>query len=354
MKYFSSIDDLLFYQSPIVFDKKTPKNILKYAIGANMYMPGTQSNLFEKLVGNKFREIGAITLCLEDAIPEKDLEKAEDNILYLLDSLSSKCKTSENSFTDQLPLLFIRVRNPEQFERFAKKLTKQHLSFLCGFNFPKFNSLNGNLYFQTLKKLSGKHDEILYGMPILEDERIIYKETRFSELEKIEEIFSRYDDYVLNLRIGGTDFSSFFGLRRSVNNTIYDIRVVADCFIDILNFFMRKSREYVISGPVWEYFSNDENSPEIKGLVKELKLDMENGFHGKTIIHPSQINVVNKQYPVCYSDYMDAKDILNSDGGVFKGLDGNRMNEAVPHRNWAEKIMARAEIFGVLDDKSHL
>ena len=83
MKYFSSQDDLLFYKSPRAFDKRTPKHILKYAIGANMYMPGTQNNLFDKLVGNKFREIGSITLCLEDAIPAKDLGRAEDNILYL-------------------------------------------------------------------------------------------------------------------------------------------------------------------------------------------------------------------------------------------------------------------------------
>ena len=130
--------------------------------------------------------------------------------------------------------------------------------------------------------------------------------------------------------------------------------MVADCFIDILNFFLRKQRGYIISGAVWEYFSNDEDSPEIHGLIKELKLDMENGFHGKTIIHPSQINVVNKQYVVNYGDYIDAMNILKSDGGVFKGYNGNRMNEVLPHRNWAEKIMARAEIFGVLEDRSSI
>ena len=186
-------------------------------------------------------------------------------------------------------------------------------------------------------------------MPILEDDTLIYKDTRFKELEKIEKILNTYSRYVLNIRVGGTDFSSRFGLRRDVDMTIYDIKVVSDCLIDILNFFLRQGNEFVISGPVWEYFSNDPNSKEIKGLIKELKLDIENGFQGKTIIHPSQINPVNKQYIVDYHNYTDAVNIVERNGGVFKSSLGNRMNEAAPHLNWAKKIIARAEIFGVLE-----
>ena len=84
--------------------------------------------------------------------------------------------------------------------------------------------------------------------------------------------------------------------------------------------------DFVISGPVWEYFSNDPDSTEIYGLKKELRLDLENGFFGKTIIHPSQINVVNQEYIVDYHDYTDAKDVLSREGGVSKG--NHRMNEA--------------------------
>ena len=76
MQYFNTVDNLLFYKNPISFTKHTEKDILKYAIGANMYCPGTQTNLFEKLIHNKFQEIGAITLCLEDAIAESELENA--------------------------------------------------------------------------------------------------------------------------------------------------------------------------------------------------------------------------------------------------------------------------------------
>ena len=82
-------------------------------------------------------------------------------------------------------------------------------------------------------------------------------------------------------------------------------------------------------------------------LKKELLLDIQNGFQGKTIIHPSQIELVNKLYIVKYEEYQDAVNILQSKGGVFACYKGNGMNEANPHRKWAEKIMAKAEIFGV-------
>lgn len=353
MKYFSSVDGLLFYKDPECFNKYSTIEMLKYAIGANLYMPGTQNNVFEKLINNTFREIGAITLCCEDAIAEEDLPKAEDNIIHILNNLYEKYYDN-HALLNELPLIFIRVRNPNQFKQFSKKFQKKHLKMLCGFNFPKFNSLNGYDYFQTLNELSKNFDEVLYGMPILEDDNLIYKETRFNELSKIQSILSEYSTYVLNIRVGGTDFSSRFGLRRSIDSTIYDTKVVADCLIDILNFFLRQNHEFVVSGPVWEYFSNNENSPEIQGLIKELKLDMENGFQGKTIIHPSQINAVNKQYVVPYDEYIDAINILEAIGGVFKGSAGNRMNEVAPHKNWAKKIKARARVFGVLDKNSKI
>ena len=350
MQYFNTVDNLLFYKNPISFTKYTEKDILKYAIGANMYCPGTQTNLFDKLIQNKFQEVGAITLCLEDAIQERQLQEAENNVISILNDLSERI-TITPELRNQLPLLFIRVRSIEQFYKFIERLTKKELSVLTGFNFPKFNSENGNAYFSILKNLSTKFDEPLYGMPILEDTKVIHKETRLEELEKLQKIFTKYDDYLLNIRVGATDFSSLFGLRRDKYTTVYDLKIISDCFTDILNFFLRKDKDYVISGPVWEYFSWDENAIENQTFKKELHLDIQNGFQGKTIIHPSQINIVNKTYIVNYYDYQDAYNILNTNGigGVFKSKKEDRMNEVNPHRTWAKRILARAKVFGVAE-----
>lgn len=341
------MDNLKFFKEPMMFDKYTPKNVLKYAIGANMYMPATQKNIFDKLIRNEFHDIGAITLCMEDAIEESMLPAAQISTLELLDHLHDIRIKGDKDLN--LPLIFIRVRNVGQFRAFSRMLTKKHLAELSGFNFPKFNETNGNEYFSILKDLSERNNEILYGMPIIEDESVMFKETRFHALKQIQRILMKYQDMVLNIRVGGTDFSSIYGLRRSVHMTIYDTRVVADCLVDILNFFLRQKCGYVVSGPVWEYFSWDSKSQEIKTLKKELRLDIQNGFHGKTIIHPSQIDVVNREYIVNYNEYMDAMAIMESDGGVFKSIGENRMNETMPHRNWAKKVLAKAEIFGVLE-----
>lgn len=344
MRYFIKEDELKFYKEPNSFNKYSDKNILKYAIGANLYMPAIQQSIFNKLLDNKFHNIGAITLCMEDSIDDTQIEEAQSCVLILLEKLYV---IQQKEPKQNLPLIFIRVRNEEQFRTFSKLLKKEHINILCGINFPKFNSINGEHYFSILKELSLQYNEPLYGMPIIEDELVMYKDTRFSELGKIQDILKRYDDYVLNLRVGGTDFSSIFGLRRDITTSIYDIKVVADCLKDILNYFIRKDCRYVVSGPVWEYYSWDENSQEIQGLKKELNLDIQNGFHGKTVIHPSQIDVVNKAYVIKFEEWQDANNILNSKGGVFAGYKGNRMNEVNPHRSWAKKILAKAEIFGV-------
>ena len=353
MQYFNDekINENIFYKAPGIFTKYTNKDVLKYAIGANMYTPGTNTTICEKLIiGDKsINGLGAITFCLEDAIPETDVKKGEENIICILDRLYKESKI-DKKLVERLPLIFVRVRSVSQFQNFINRLTKEELSVLTGFNFPKFNSKNGYTYFSILSIVSKDKDELLYGMPILEDKHVIYKETRVKELQNIQNIFEKFDKYLLNIRVGATDFSSLYGLRRNMYTTVYDLRVVSDCLTDILNFFLRSEKEYVVSGPVWEYFSNDINAVENQTFINELELDIQNGFQGKTIIHPSQIDIVNKKYIVNYNEYQDAYNILhnNEKGGVFKSKNGNQMNEVNPHRTWAKKILARAEIFGIL------
>ena len=59
-------------------------------------------------------------------------------------------------------------------------------------------------------------------------------------------------------------------MRRSIDSSIYNIRVVCDCLIDIINMFLRDGQDYVISAPVWEYFSEDIKSREVCGLINEM------------------------------------------------------------------------------------
>ena len=67
-----------------------------------------------------------------------------------------------------------------------------------------------------------------------------------------------YREHILNVRIGATDFSGIYGIRRSADTSVYEIAVLRDCIADIINVFQRADCPYVISGPVWEYFSSKE------------------------------------------------------------------------------------------------
>ena len=350
MRYLEFNKKKLFYKEPIEFNKYTDKEILKYAIGANLYMNG-EKNFYKKIIYGEFNDLGAISICFEDATKDSEVEAAENNVVNMLNKLDKHINYEKEKISN-VPLIFFRVRNYNQFIKFTSKLSENHYKYIAGFIFPKFNSENAIEYLEYTRRLSIKYNEVLYAMPILESEFIIYKETRIQELLNIKEILNRYEDIILNIRVGGTDFSSKFGLRRGVDSSIYNVRVVSDCLIDIINVFLRDKENYVISAPVWEYFSEDVNSKEVQGFIREIKNDKENGFCGKTIIHPSQKKYVNALYTVTYEEYIDAKSIISScgDGGVFKGYGGNKMNEVKPHFNWAKKIIERSEIFGVLKE----
>jgi citrate lyase beta subunit len=361
-----------FVKEPVDFNKNTDKKLLQYCLGGTLYMPGTK-DILEKILKKELFDITSIVMCFEDAIPEDDLPKAEENVLSHLDEIADAIERAEIS-VDDIPLIFIRVRNVEQFNIFSQKLTQKRTSVLSGFVFPKIDSYMAGDYYKTLEHICVKYNTILYGMPILEGKIIAYKETRYEELLILKRIFEPYKRLILNIRVGGSDFSSIWGVRRGISYSIYDIIAVRDCLSDILNFFSRTHDEYLISAPVWEYFLahkqdniNDllkQNlhhslmnrvpimNEAIDGLLREVILDKANGFVGKTIIHPSHAKFVNAMQAVTKEEYDDAFQILNTKGGVIKSANSNKMNEINPHRSWADKILYRAQAFGVVEDET--
>lgn len=370
MRHHRYNEEFKFVVDPINFDKYTDKNVLQYCLGATMYMPGNK-DFVSAIINKKYLGLTTMVLCFEDACKLEDVPSAEENSINLLNTISEEIQKGNFKYED-LPLIIFRVRNLEQFKRFAERLEAKHVKLIAAFNFPKFNSTNGEAYFSYLAEFNKKFGEITYGMPILEDKQVAFIETRVNELIKIKEILDKYRDIVLNIRVGGTDFSSYFGMRRGVNYSIYDIMPVRDCLSDILNVFSRNN-EYVVSGPVWEYFRASKDMrwkelPEfdftetlikrqpivndaVDGLLRELVLDKANGFVGKTIIHPTHLNYVNGMMAVIQEEYEDALQILDAEGGVIKSRNANKMNEIGPHRNWADKILMRTKAFGVIENQ---
>ncbi len=368
MRHHQYNPDYNFVKAPVDFNKYTDRSLLQYCLGATMYMPGTK-DFAQAVIDKKYPGLTSMVMCFEDACPEEDVPAAELNSIHVLETLKEAEDRGKLKYED-IPLLFFRVRSPEQFMHFSGMLKKEHIRYVTGFNFPKFNGVNGGLYMSHLSELNNRFGEIIYGMPIIEDARVAYKETRLLELMAIKNICDCHKNLILNIRVGGTDFSSCFGVRRGINSTIYDIMTVANCLMDILNVFTRNN-DYTVSGPVWEYFRVNkrmkfEELPKIDiqdtllkrtpivndavdGLMRELILDQANGFMGKTCIHPTHLNFINGMLAVTNDEYNDAYQILHTSGGVIKGSKG--MNEIKPHTNWATKVLMRAEAYGVIENE---
>ena len=361
-----------FVVEPENFNKYTDRELLQYCLGATMYMPGTK-DFAPKILSGAMPGLTTMVMCFEDACPEEQVEEAEENVHRVLDRVTDAVESGTLS-EDRVPLIFVRVRNLEQFKHFGNALTKHQIKSLCGINFPKFNADNGHEYYSYLKELNERFEEILYGMPIIEDPEVAYKESRMEQLIGIKKTLDKYHDLVLQVRVGGTDFSSVFGVRRGVDYSIYDIMMVRECLSDIMNVCGRNN-DYVVSGPVWEYFRAPKElmfeelpkhsledcllkrltivNNEVDGLLREVILDKANGFIGRTVIHPSHVKFVNALMAVTKEEYDDACMILgHTKGGVVKGTGANKMNEVKPHTNWAKKVLNRARAFGVIENEA--
>jgi citrate lyase beta subunit len=374
MRHLKGATSFKFIQEPEEFNKYTEKAFLQFCPGATMYMPAIK-DFTDKILTGAMADLTTIVMCFEDACPEDLVPEAEINVVRMLDRLKEAVVNHEIDYSE-IPLIFCRVRSIEQFIHFSSMLDSERVKFLAGFNFPKFNAKNGAEYLLQLKILNEKYNEILYGMPILEDSRVAYKESRMDELRAIRSICNRYKDLILQIRVGATDFSSFFGVRRGVDYSIYDILTVREILSDIINVFARDNN-YVVSGPVWEYFRANKSmmfedlpkmdvgdilwrrnhifNDEVDGLIREVILDKANGFIGRTVIHPTHVRFVNALQAVTEEEYNDAVQILSTNDGVVKSVSNNKMNEIRPHTRWAQKTVMRGKAFGVIkNEKSYL
>ena len=375
--FYENERETLFFQKPKDFNKYSDRELLSYGLGATLYMPATRPNIHQELLSKKHEGLTSLVIDLEDAVSDVEVGKAEEllvkEILKLYDEINKKYLTSND-----LPLMFIRIRNIEQLKRIKEQLGNA-IEMLTGVVLPKFSAESGEALLTEVVNIHTEHRPF-YAMPILESNKIIQKETRMGELMAIKHLLDRYKNNILNVRIGATDFCGLYGIRRSVDTSVYEIAVLRDCMADIINVFQRSESPYVISGPVWEYFSSKPRmlKPQLRqtpfrerygdeglkwraelidqnmdGLIKEVLMDIANGLTGKTIIHPTHIKAVQALNVVTYEEYIDACSIVeaeNGANGVKKSDFSNKMNEIKPHLFWAKKVLIKSQLYGVLHE----
>jgi citrate lyase beta subunit len=244
---------------------------------------------------------------------------------------------------------------------------------VAGFVVPKFVEETGAAFFEATVAASERVGRRLLVMPVLEDAEIAHLETRLDSLLAARRVIDKYRELVPAVRVGATDLSGVYGLRRAREFTVWDVRVVADVLADVVNVFARGEGGYAVTGPVWEYFpaperffkpllreapfvDHDERTlraellaRDLDGLIREVLLDRANGLTGKTVIHPSHVAAVHALSVVSAEEFRDAEDVLASErgGGASASRAGNKMNESRPHAGWARRTVQRACIFGI-------
>ncbi|MFE2422887.1 HpcH/HpaI aldolase/citrate lyase family protein [Streptomyces hokutonensis] len=357
----------LFFQEPCEFDADSPARLLAAGLGATLYSPATRPQLADDIVKLAGRGVVSMVLCLEDSIGDEDVPAAEENLVRQFTELAARPDA-------ELPLLFVRVRVPEQIPDLVRRMGPA-VRLLSGFVMPKFTEERGMPFLEALSDAETESGRRLFGMPVLESPELLYRESRVETLEGISRAVDKYRDRVLALRLGVTDFCSSYGLRRASDMTAYDVQIVASVIADVVNMLGRADGTgFTVTGPVWEYFRVQERmfKPQLRrspflegqaeelrealiehamdGLLREIALDQANGLMGKTCIHPTHVLPVHALSVVSHEEFCDAQDILRPErggGGVLRSAYTNKMNEVKPHRAWAERTMLRAEIFGV-------
>ncbi|MFH9392056.1 HpcH/HpaI aldolase/citrate lyase family protein [Streptomyces sp. NPDC017556] len=378
----------LFFREPCTFTADSPARMLSVALGATLYSPATRLSLADDVLKQAARGVVSMVLCLEDSIDDAEVTGAEANLIRQFAELAARDAAAgaqgaasaaaprdpRDAAAADVPLLFIRVREPAQITDLVRRLGDS-VRMLSGFVLPKFTEERGRQFLEALDEAESECGRRLFAMPVLESPELLHLETRGEILQGIARSVEKHRDRVLALRLGVTDFCSAYGLRRAPDMTAYDVHIVASVIADVVNVLGRADGTgFTITGPVWEYFRRQERmfkpqlrrSPflegraeelrtaliehDLDGLLREIELDRANGLLGKTCIHPSHVAPVHALSVVSHEEYTDAQDILSPEregGGVLRSAYTNKMNEVKPHRAWAERTLQRAEVFGV-------
>lgn len=290
-------------------------------LGASLYVPATRSDILAVANNEKLPQLKSVIFCLEDAVLESDLPKALANVSAMLRKLAPT----------PTKLRFIRVRDVEVLKHC---LRLENIERIDGFVLPKVTLASFKEYVAVLPA-----ESTFKLMPTLETREALdmVEMTALRNFILENGLLSR----VLSLRIGGNDLLNLFGLRRSTTRTMYDspLRLIISQLVACF-----RPYGFNLTSPVCELLY------ERDILNAEVSLDLEHGLFGKTAVHPDQIGLIEQHYRVDADQVASARAILSETAAAVFQRDG-RMCEPATHRNWAEALLARAEIYGVHGDR---
>ena len=295
------------------------KNTSPYELGATLYMPILKPDALEYIAGTKVPKLRSMVLCLEDALLEKDVLEGMDILEKMLMRVG---RVKRDSAETRFPLVFVRPRHLDMAKRIAEMAGLHNID---GFVAPKVTVGDYAKWVEAVR-----HTD-LHIMPTLETAEV-FDQCAMKELR--DEFLADSPERILALRVGGNDLMSCLGLRRAGNTSLYEGPLLYA--VSMLTSVM-KPKGFDLTAPVFENIDEDGAK---EALLREVSRDVSFGFVGKTVIHPSQVDIVQNAFKVAPADYEAALKILAADAAaVFKF--GGSMCEPATHRSWAQRILSR-------------
>lgn len=298
-------------------------------LGASLYVPATHKDLQAIADGTVLGHLRSVIFCTEDAVSAKDVGAALKNLANTLVNMVERSDTER----------FVRVRNQQVMMQILQMPGAEKLT---GFVIPKATRHNFDSYFCQVQNT---HHLL---MPTLETADVFDE----AEMKMFRQVLDKPNvrERILALRIGGNDLLALLGIRRPDSMTIYRTPL-GSVIAKLVTIF--RPYGFSLTAPVFEYLDN----PQL--LDQEVTEDLAHGLVGKTAIHPSQIESIEKHYRVCEKDIEMALRIIDKDSpAVFKMH--NSMCEVATHRSWALHVVAQARVFGtrnrpdIKDKNAHL
>ena len=282
-------------------------------LGGTLFIPATHKNLDAVVSGEKYKNLKSVLVDTEDSVAKNDLNLALENIKNLLKNL---IKTKV--------LLFIRPRNKEVLEEL---LRYENIDNIDGFILPKFSLSNADSYLKYLDKTE------YFIMPSIEGDELFDT----SKLLELRDKLLAYQDRILVVRFGLEDMLRQLKMRRNCEESIFDYAVSATVLGNFIGIF--KSAGFAVSGGVYPCFKDKE------GFSKDVLRDLKEGLFSKTIIHPSQIDIINELYKVTEEEYNEALLVENMKSEIASYK--HKMLERQTMTGFAKEILNRADIYGI-------
>lgn len=282
-------------------------------LGGTLFVPATHQHLPLVASGEKYPNLRSLVIDLEDGIDGKEREKALQKLQALLPSLPSG-------------KLFRFVR-PDSPQTLYTLLKMDGIDAIDGFVLPKFGLENADAWLAPLR------ERPFVFMPSIEGSELFAP----PELRELADMLKPLRERIPSVRFGLEDLLRQLGISRDCTISIYNLIAPAQAIGNMISTF--KPRGFNVSGGVYKCFRNSEV------FRTEVQEDLRQGLLGKTIIHPSQIDIIEEDYKVSASDEALAKQIVAATSNISSAQ--GIMIEKTTQLPWAETILQRAECYGV-------